>query len=35
MIGVADVIDPACGEWLARHTEMTILLKRRPGAKNP
>ena len=30
MIDVANVIDPACGEWLATHTEMTALLKQRP-----
>lgn len=32
MIGVANAIDPACGQWLATHTEMTVLLKRRPSA---
>ncbi len=30
MAGVANAIDPACGEWLATHTEMTALLKQRP-----
>lgn len=30
MIGVANAIDPACGQWLAAHTEMATLLKRRP-----
>lgn len=31
MISVARAIDPACGEWLLAETEMTTLLKRRPG----
>jgi hypothetical protein len=31
MIGVANAIDPACGQWLATHTEMADLLKQRPG----
>jgi hypothetical protein len=30
MIDVANAIDPACGQWLATHTEMAALLKRRP-----
>jgi hypothetical protein len=32
MIGVANAIDPACGQWLATHTEMTALLQQRPVA---
>ena len=27
MIDVANAIDPACGQWLATHTEITVLLK--------
>jgi hypothetical protein len=30
MIEVANAIDPACGTWLATHTEMTTLLEQRP-----
>jgi len=32
MIDVANTIDPACGKWLATHTEMTALLEQRPAA---
>jgi hypothetical protein len=31
MIGVASAIDPACGQWVAEHTEMVVLLEQRPG----
>jgi len=30
MIEVANAIDPACGEWLGAHTEMTALFEQRP-----
>lgn len=33
MIEVANAIDPACGEWLATHTEMTALLEQHPIAR--
>jgi len=33
MIGVANAIDPACGKWLAAHTQLMVLLKQRPVAK--
>jgi hypothetical protein len=32
MLAVANAIDPACGEWLTAHTQLTVLLKQRPGA---
>lgn len=32
MIDVANAIDPACGQWLAAHTDMAALLKQRPHA---
>jgi hypothetical protein len=32
MIAVANAIDPACGQWLATHTEMMALLRQRPSA---
>jgi hypothetical protein len=31
MLAVANAIDPACGEWLTAHTQLTVLLKQRPG----
>lgn len=33
MIEIATAIDPACGAWLAAHTDMPILLAQRPNAK--
>jgi hypothetical protein len=32
MIGVANAIDPACGQWLTTHTELAVLLQQRPAA---
>lgn len=32
MIDVANAIDPACGQWLAAHTDMAALLNQRPHA---
>jgi hypothetical protein len=32
MMGVANAIDPACGDWLTTHTQLIVLLKQRPVA---
>lgn len=32
MTYIANAIDPACGQWLTTHTDMTVVLEQRPGA---